>query len=76
MTIEDAHSQRIRRLLINDAERRNHIRGYMKKYRAKAKEETGKEQKQYYTNEDIKIRQRASYKTKRAINDIKFLFQE
>ena len=60
----------------NDAGRRNYIRNYMKEYRAKKKEETGIGQKQYYTNEDIKMRKRASYKLKTVINDIKFLFKE
>ena len=76
MTIHEEHDDRIVRLLRKDAERRKYIREYMKEYRAKTKAETGIGQKQYYTNEDIKIRQRASYKTKTAINDIKFLFQE
>ena len=41
MAIEDAHSQRITRLLKKDAERRKYIREYMEKYRAKTKAEAG-----------------------------------
>ena len=40
----------------------------------KTKAETGVGQKQYYTPDDIKSRQRVSYKIKTAVNDIKFLF--
>ena len=76
MTIQEEHDERIVRLLRKDAERRMYIRGYMKEYRAKMKAETGKGQKQYYTPDDIKSRQRASYKIKTVINDIKFLFKE
>ena len=76
MTIHEEHDDRIVRLLRKDAERRKYIREYMKEYRMKKKEETGKGQKQYYTNEDIKTRQRVSYKIKTAVNDIKFLFKE
>ena len=66
MVNSEEHDDRVIRLLRNDAGRRNYIRNYMKEYRAKKKEETGIEQKQYYTNEDIKMR-------KTVINDIKFL---
>ena len=76
MTIQEEQSDRIVRLLRKDAERRTYIRGYMKEYRAKLKAETGIGQKQYYTSDDIKSRQRALYKIKTAINDIKFLFKE
>ena len=76
MVNSEEHDDRVIRLLRNDAERRNYIRNYMKEYRAKKKEETGIGQKQYYTNEDIKMRKRASYKLKTVINDIKFLFKE
>ena len=76
MVNSEEHDDRVIRLLRNDAGRRNYIRNYMKEYRAKKKEETGIGQKQYYTNEDIKMRKRASYKLKTVINDIKFLFKE
>ena len=76
MTIQEEHDKRVVRLLRKDAERRKYIRGYMKEYRAKIKAETGIGQKQYYTSDDIKSRQRVSYKIKTVINDIKFLFQE
>ena len=76
MVNSEEHDDRVIRLLRNDAERRNYIRNYMKEYRAKKKEETGIGQKQYYTNEDIKMRKRASYKLKTVINDNKFLFKE
>ena len=76
MTIQDEHAERVLRLLRKDADRRQYIRGYMKEYRANKKAETGKGQKQYYTAEDIKNRQRASYKLKTVLNDIKFLFKE
>ena len=69
MVNSEEHDDRVIRLLRNDAGRRNYIRNYMKEYRAKKKEETGIGQKQYYTNEDIKMR-------KTVINDIKFLFKE
>ena len=75
MVNSEEHDDRVIRLLRNDAGRRNYIRNYMKEYRAKKKEETGIGQKQYYTNEDIKMRKRASYKLKTVINDIKFLFK-
>ena len=52
----EEHNNRIIRLLKNDAERRKNIREYMKEYRRKKKEETGKSQKQYYNLEDIKTR--------------------
>ena len=64
MTIQEEHKDRIVRLLRKDAERRRYIRVYMKEYRAKLKEETGIGQKQYYTPDDIKNRQRALYKIK------------
>ena len=76
MTIQDEHTDRIIRLLKKDAERRNYIRDYMKEYRAKKKSETGKGQKQYYTPEAIKSIQRASYRLKTTLNDIRFLFKE
>ena len=76
MTIQEEHNDRIVRLLRKDAVRRTYIRVYMKEYRAKLKAETGIGQKQYYTPDDIKSRQRASYKIKMAVNDIKFLFKE
>ena len=76
MTIQDEHAERIIRLLKKDAGRRSYIEGYMKEYRAKKKLETGKRQKQYYTNEEIKMIQRPSYKLKTTLNDIRFLFKE
>ena len=76
MVNSEEHDDRVKRLLRNDAGRRNYIRNYMKEYRAKKKEETGIGQKQYYTNEDIKMRKRASYKLKTVINDINFLLKE
>ena len=76
MTIEEQHYDRVVRLLKKDAERRKYIKEYMKEYREKKKLETGKGQKQYYTYENMKCRQRASYKLKTVLNDIKFLFLE
>ncbi len=76
MTNQEQHDERIIRLLKKDAERRKYIRGYMKEYRAKKKLETGKGQKQYYTPDDLRTIQRSSYKTKTAINDVRFLFKE
>ena len=70
------HDERILRLLKKDAERRTYIRDYMKEYRAKKKAETGKGQKQYYTPDAIRTIQRASYKLKTTLNDIRFLFKE
>ena len=65
MAIQEEHIDRVVRLLRKDAERRKYIREYMKEYRAKTKAETGVGQKQYYSNEDFKSRQRTSYKQKR-----------
>ena len=76
MSKQVEHNERIIKLLKKDAERRNYIRDYMKEYRQKKKAETGKGQKQYYTKEDIRTIQRASYKLKTTINDIKYLFIE
>ena len=76
MAIQDEHTERIIRLLKKDAGRRTYIREYMKEHRAKKKLATGKGQKQYYSNEDIKTIQRASYKLKTTLNDIRFLFRE
>lgn len=76
MTFTQEQQDHIIKLLKNDAARRVYIRSYMKEYRRKKKEDTGKGQKQYYTAEDIKTLQRASYKLKTALNDIKFLFKE
>ena len=76
MTNIENHDERIVRLLKKDAVRRKYIKEYMKEYRAKKKVETGTGQKQYYTPDDIKSRQRASYKLKTVLNDIKFLFKE
>ena len=76
MTIQDEHAERIIRLLKKDAVRRSYIKEYMKEYRAKKKLETGKGQKQYYTPEAIKSIQRASYRLKTTLNDIRFLFKE
>ena len=72
MTIEEQHADRVVRLLRKDAERRKYIKEYMKENRAKKKLETGKWQKQYYTYDEIKSRQRASYQLKTVLNDIKF----
>jgi hypothetical protein len=76
MTFQEKQNERILRLLKKDAERRKYIRDYMKEYRAKKKEETGQGQKQYYTNDEIKIIQRRAYKLKTVLNDIRFLFLE
>ena len=65
MTIQDQHTERLIRLLRKDADRRKYI-----------KEERGKGQKQYYTHDDILMRQRASHKLKTVVNDIRFLFKE
>ena len=76
MTIQEEHIDRVVRLLRKYAERQKYIREYMKEYRAKTKAETGVGQKQHYSPDNIKSRQRVSYKIKTAINDIKILFQE
>ena len=76
MTFSQEQQEKVVRLLRKDASRRVYIRDYMKEYRRKKKEETGKGQKQYYTYEDIKTRQRALYKLKTTLNDIRFLFSE
>ena len=70
----DEHNKRIIRLLKNDADRRDYIRNYMKKYRENKKIETGKAQKQYYDLEDIKKRSKVRYQMKTVLNDIRFLF--
>ena len=76
MAIQDQHTERLIRLLRKDADRRKYIKEYMKEYRAKKKLETGKGQKQYYSQDDILMRQRASHKLKIVVNDIRFLFKE
>ena len=76
MANQEEHTERIVRLLRKDANRRKYIKDYMKEYRAKKKLETGKGQKQYYTPDDIKSRQRALYKLKTVLSDIRFLFKE
>ena len=76
MTFSHEQEEKIVKLLRKDASRRTYIRDYMKEYRAKKKLETGVGQKQYYTHETIKTLQRASYKLKTTLNDIRFLFQE
>ena len=75
MVNSEEHDTRVIRLLRKDADRRNYIRKYMKEYRANKKEVTGIGQKQYYSPDDIKKIQRASYKLKTVINDIKFFVQ-
>ena len=75
MSIQEHHAERVIRLLRKDADRRKYIKQYMKEYRAKKKVETGTGQKQYYTPDDIKSRQTASYKLKTVLSDIKFLFK-
>ena len=70
----DEHNKRIIRLLKNDADRRDYIRNYMKKYRENKKIETGKAQKHYYDLEDIKKRSKVRYQMKTVLNDIRFLF--
>lgn len=74
MTNKEQHDERVIRLLKKDAERRKYIREYMKEYRHKKKEETGKSQKQYYKLEDINRISKEKYYQKTALNDIKFLF--
>ena len=76
ISIQEEHAERVIRLLRKDAERRKYIKTYMKEHRANKKLETGQEQKQYYTPDDIKSRQRTSYKLKTALNDMRFLFKE
>jgi hypothetical protein len=76
MTNQEQHDKRVIRLLRKDAERRKYIKEYMKEYRANKKLETGKGQKQYYKPEDLKTIQKASYKLKTVLNDVRFLFKE
>ena len=45
MNTSENHNDRITRLLKKDADRRTYIREYMKEYRRKKKEETGKGRK-------------------------------
>ena len=76
MTFSQEQQDRIITLLRNDASRRAYIKDYMKEYRKKKKEETGKGQKQYYNVDDVKRRMKESYRRKTILNDLKFLFAE
>ena len=74
MTFSQEQQDKIITLLKNDASRRVYIRDYMKEYRKKKKEETGKGQKQYYKKDDAKRISKDYYTRKTALNFIKYLF--